>query len=209
MAQLPHAERQVALLDRQAIVARQLCHRTRRAAPGQVSGRGAQDAVVTHQLAGDQVRLDVLAHPDVEVETLGDDIDQPVEHLEAHLQRRVGGHQLRNGWRHHVAPEAEAAAHPQLAARHALALGHLVEQAVQAGQDSQRPCIHLLAIGADYHPPRAAVKQAYIQRCLQHGNALAHIRGRHAQLGCGAGKAGLAHHGGEYAQVAVFDLVVH
>jgi hypothetical protein len=82
LAQAPHAERVVALLDHQAVVPRQLGQRARRAAPRQVRRGRAQHAVVVGQAPRDQVRRDLVAHAHVQVEPLARHVHQAVEHLQ-------------------------------------------------------------------------------------------------------------------------------
>ncbi len=73
--------------------------------------------MVVAKPARDMVRRDLIAHADVEIETFGRHIHQPVEHLEANLERRVQRRQLGDGRGHDAAPEAKAGANPQQATR--------------------------------------------------------------------------------------------
>jgi len=208
-AQAPDAERVVALLDRQALVAAQVLQALRRAVPGEIGGRRAQDAAVVHQPARDQVRRDLVAHAHVEVEAFGDRIDQPVEHLETDLQAGMGGDQPGDRRRHQLAPEAEAAADAYPPARRAAPLRDFVDQVVEVVEDGLGAHVDLLAVVGDGDAARGTLEQAHAEHALEHADALADIGGRHAELLGGSDEAALADDGDEDAQVFVLQRIIH
>ncbi|MNP83979.1 hypothetical protein D3C76_1830910 [compost metagenome] len=69
--------------------------------------------------------------------------------------------------------------------------------------------IHPLTFLAHRHPPRGAVQQAYIQRLLEHADALADIRRRHAQLVGHGGEAGALGHLEEDIEVVEVGQIIH
>jgi hypothetical protein len=190
-------------------VACQFRQPARRAVLLQIRRRRAQDAVVGHQLARDQMRCDIVADADVQVKAFGHDIDQPVEHFKAHLQRRMRRNQARHHRRHHIAAEAKAAADAQQAARHVAPFGDFVQQAVEVFQDGHGVRVDALAVLADDDTARGAVEQAHAQHLLQYADTLADVGRRHAQFLGGRRKAGLAGSCGKDAQVLVVDTIIH
>ncbi len=190
-------------------MAGQLLQTARRPMSFKVGRRSAQNAVIGHQLAGDEVRRDLVAHANIEIEALGHNVHQPVEHFKPYLQRRMRRHQPRHHRRHHIAAETEAAADAQQAARHIAPFGHFVQQAVEIFQDSHGMCVHPLAVLADDDAARGAVEQLHAQYLLQDGDTLADIGRRHAQLPRRRRKAGLARGGGKDAEVFVIDTIIH
>ena len=157
--------------------------------------------MVVGQAPRDQVRRDLVAHAHVQVKALGRHVHQPVEHLQPHLQTRVLAHQARQRRRHHVAAKAEAAGDAQQATRLAARDRYLLQQLIHVVQDALRPVEHALALVGDHYAARGAVQERYAQFLLQQADALADIGGRGSQLLRGGGKAGLAHHGAEHAQI--------
>ena len=77
--QPPQPERVIALLDHGASAARQLRHAFRHAVALQIRRRSAQDALVVRQLARDQIRGDIVADADIQIEPFADQIHQPTD----------------------------------------------------------------------------------------------------------------------------------
>jgi hypothetical protein len=151
----------VALLDHQALVARQILQRARRPMLRQIFGRRAQDAVIDHQPPGDQLRRDLVADPHIEVEPFGHRIDQPVEHLEADLQCRIRARQPGNRRCDDLTAEAKTAAHAKLAAGRPPPLGRFLDQVIQAGENRLRPFKRMRPVFGDDDAPRRALEQPH------------------------------------------------
>ena len=199
----------VALLDHQALVARQILQRAQRAMLRQIFGRRAQDAVIDHQPPGDQLRRDLVADPYVQIEPFSHRIDQPVEHLEPDLQRRVRARQPGNRRCDDLAAEAETTAHAQLATGRPPPLGRFLDQLIQAGENRLRPFKRLRPVLGDDDAPRRALEQPHAQRGLEHPDPLADVRRRHAQRLRRARKRSLTRHGHEYPQISILQQIIH
>lgn len=167
--------------------------------PGQVGGRGAQDAAARGDLVGNQVRFQDLAHADVEVEVLGDQVDAAVQQFQPDFERGMALAQQGQRRAEVVAPEPQAGADAQQAPWLRACAANRFQHAFDVIQDLLRPQEGRFTVGAHADTARGAVEQFDAEHGLEGGDALAHMRGGQAHLVGAGAKAGAPGHGAEQA----------
>jgi hypothetical protein len=158
---------------------------------------------------GDQAGLGFTSDPQVQIESLGDQVDRPRKQFKVDPERGMAEGQLGKGRGQALAAEPRAGADAQQAPgrrlRRADGLGHLLGVL----QDPLGPAEHRLAVLAQAHPARGAMQQPHLQHLLQQGDPLAHVGGRDAQLLGGGEEAPVAGHGAEQAEIFEGGQIVH
>src|ERR1700738_1416483 len=86
--QAPQTERMIALLDRKTRVAREIGELLWRAVAFDIVWRSAQHAMIRRQALGNQMRRDLIANTNIQVEPFPRHVDQTVEQIKTHAQLR-------------------------------------------------------------------------------------------------------------------------
>jgi hypothetical protein len=149
-----------------------------------------------------------LAHAQVDVEVLADQVHPPVQQLQPDLQARMALAQQGQHRRQVIAAQAQAGGDAQHPARLAAQAGEGLDHAFHVFEDLLRPGEGRLAVGGDVHPPRGAVEQLDPEGLLQHGDALADVGRGDAQLGRAGHEAGAPRHAAEQQEVAEEGIII-
>jgi len=181
------------LAQHDAAVAQQVVRRVRPAVLVQVARRGAHQAAVGRDLAGDQAPVGQVAEADGQVDAVAHEIGAAVGQLQLYLDAGMAAVEQRDGRRDVAAPEAQRRVHLQQAARLGLPAGDQAVQFVEIAEDAARVLQVELAFGGQADAARAAPQQPHAQPALQLRQPLADGRRRHAQLARRAGHAARAH----------------
>ncbi len=144
---------------------------------------------------------DVVADADLQVETFADDIHHAVEQVQTDFQGRIALCQQRQGRRHVIATEAEAAAQVQAAAGAVVGFGQFVAELLKVFEDAHGPALHPLAVLGQGDTSAGAVQQAGSEGGFEYLDTLADIGRRQPQFIGGGSEAGLADDGEEHAKV--------
>src|SRR5262249_10970712 len=157
-----------------------------------------------------KVRFVHIADSNVDVEAFAEQIDAAIEKLEPDLQRRIFAVQHRKDARDVIPAEPQAGADPQRAGWGCRfrAVDLLVERRHRV-DDPGCARIRDLALVAHHHASRRAMEKGYAEAALDLGDALAHIRGRDAELARGAGEARATSDGADHLHVQQVDIVNH
>src|SRR5471032_1000514 len=199
--QAPQTERMIALLDREARMACKIGQLLGRAMTFHILRRSAQHPMIRRQPLRNQMRRDLVANPDIQIETFPRHIDQPVEQVQAHTQLRMLIGKTRERGRHDMPSKTKAAGNSQRAARNAARGGHVFHEMVDVIEDFLRPRIDAFARLGNGDTARGAMQQACAQVVFEHAHALADVRRRDRQDLCRRAEAGLAGDGAEDAKI--------
>ena len=108
-----------------------LCELAWRAMPRNVVRRRTQHAMIRREPPRDQMRRDLVADTDIEVEAFAAHVDETVEQIEPHAQLRIALGETRKRGRDEAPAETEAARNAQLAGRNAARGGDVFDELIR------------------------------------------------------------------------------
>src|SRR5579863_2316990 len=116
----------------------------RRAVPFQVGRRRAQHAMIRRKMFGDQMRGDLVADANVEIEAFAGNVDETIEQIEPHAQLRMTLREAFEDGSDDFAAEAEAARDAQRAARHLARRGDVLDELIDVVENLLGPRVDAL-----------------------------------------------------------------
>ena len=151
----------------------------------------------------------VVADPDIEVESFARDVDKPVEQIEPHIQLRIACGEVEQRRRDDMPPEAEAARHAQRAAGHRARRRYVLDQLIDVVENFFSACEYALARLRYRDAARRAMQKPRTELGLEQRDALADICGRYRELLRRRAEARQAYDDAEHAQVVEVRRFIH